>query len=75
MNGGKPAASSTPTGSIAPTPRRDVRAKWGDLPAGTETDAKVAVAGRVLLKRDAGKLVFATITDRGVGLQLFIARA
>jgi len=28
----------------------DVRAQWGDLPAGTETDAKVAVAGRVLLK-------------------------
>ena len=53
----------------------DVRAQWGDLPAGTETDAKVAVAGRVLLKRDAGKLVFATITDRGVELQLFISRA
>ncbi len=53
----------------------EVRAQWGDLPPGTETDAKVAVAGRVLLKRDAGKLVFATIADRGVELQLFISRA
>jgi lysyl-tRNA synthetase, class II len=53
----------------------EVRAGWPDLPPGTETDAEVAVAGRVMLKRDAGKLVFATIAERGAELQLFISKA
>ena len=33
------------------------------------------MAGRILLKRDTGKLVFLTIADRGVDLQLFVSRA
>jgi lysyl-tRNA synthetase, class II len=53
----------------------EVRAGWPDLAPGTETDAEVTVAGRVMLKRDAGKLVFATIADRGAELQLFISKA
>jgi lysyl-tRNA synthetase class 2 len=53
----------------------DVRARWADLEAGTETGEEVAVAGRVLLKRDSGKLVFATIAERGVEVQLFVSKA
>jgi lysyl-tRNA synthetase, class II len=52
-----------------------VRAAWPDLEPGTETGAEVSVAGRVVLKRDTGKLVFATIAERGVELQLFISKA
>jgi len=68
---------------VAPYPYRfdrthtvaDVRAGWGDLDAGTETDDAVAVAGRIMLMRDSGKLVFATIRDRSGDIQLFISKA
>jgi lysyl-tRNA synthetase class 2 len=53
----------------------DVRAGWGELEPGTETDDAVAVAGRIMLMRDSGKLVFATIRDRSGDLQLFISKA
>jgi lysyl-tRNA synthetase class 2 len=53
----------------------EVRADHPDLAAGTETDHEVTVAGRVMLKRDTGKLVFATIQDRSGRLQLFISKA
>ena len=53
----------------------EVRAQWPDLEPGSETTDEVTVAGRVMLKRDTGKLVFATIADRGVELQLFISKA
>ena len=53
----------------------EVRAGWGNLEPGTETDDPVAVAGRIMLKRDSGKLVFATIRDRSGELQLFISKA
>ena len=53
----------------------EVRAGWGELEPGTETDDPVAVAGRIMLKRDSGKLVFATIRDRSGDLQLFISKA
>src|SRR5690606_14511165 len=53
----------------------EVRAEWGDIEPGTETDDRVAVAGRVMLRRDSGKLVFATIRDRSGDLQLFVSRA
>jgi lysyl-tRNA synthetase class 2 len=53
----------------------EVRAAWPDLPPGTETTDEVAVAGRILRKRDAGRLVFLTISDRGAELQLFVSRA
>ncbi len=68
---------------VAPYPYRfdrshtvaEVRAGWGGLEPGTETDDPVAVAGRIMLKRDSGKLVFATIRDRSGDLQLFISKA
>jgi lysyl-tRNA synthetase class 2 len=68
---------------VAPYPYRfdrthtvaEVRAGWGELEPGTETEDPVAVAGRIMLKRDSGKLVFATIRDRSGDLQLFISKA
>jgi lysyl-tRNA synthetase class 2 len=53
----------------------EVRDAWGELEAGTETDNRVAVAGRIMLKRDSGKLVFATIRDRDGEVQLFVSKA
>ena len=53
----------------------EVRNAWGTLEAGTETEDAVRVAGRVMLLRDSGKLVFATIRDRSGELQLFISKA
>ncbi len=53
----------------------EVRAEWGALEAGSETDAEVDVAGRVMLYRDTGKLVFATIRDRDGQVQLFVSKA
>jgi len=47
-----------------PTRSSAVRAEHPDLAADTQTDDVVTVAGRVVLKRDMGKLVFATLRDR-----------
>jgi lysyl-tRNA synthetase class 2 len=52
----------------------DVRAAGAGLEPGTETDVPVSVAGRVMLKRDSGKLVFITLADRGVEVQLFVSK-
>ena len=53
----------------------EIRQAWGALEPGTETEHEVAVAGRVMLKRDTGKLVFATIQDRSDQIQLFISKS
>ena len=53
----------------------EVRAAWGTLEPGTETEHEVTVAGRIMLQRDSGKLVFATILDRSDQVQLFISKA
>ena len=53
----------------------EVRDGWGSLAAGTETDDRVDVAGRVLLLRDSGRLVFATMRDRSGEVQLFVSKA
>jgi lysyl-tRNA synthetase class 2 len=53
----------------------EVRAGWGHLEPGVETDDAVAVAGRIMLLRDSGKLVFATIRDRSGDIQLFVSKA
>lgn len=52
----------------------EVRAAHADLEDGTETETTVAIAGRVMLKRDTGKLIFATIQDRSGRIQLFISK-
>lgn len=41
----------------------EVRAAWGHLEAGQETDEVVSVSGRVVFSRHAGKLCFATLQD------------
>ncbi|MGB3734212.1 MAG: lysine--tRNA ligase [Ilumatobacter sp.] len=52
-----------------------VRLDWGELEPGVETEDPVSIAGRIMLKRDSGKLIFATIRDRSGDLQLFISKA
>ena len=48
----------------------DLAATYADLGPGSETGQKVAVAGRLLLKRSFGKLVFLTIRDYSGRIQL-----
>jgi len=50
----------------------EVRAGAGDPPADTETGVRVSVAGRVLLKRDLGRLSFATVRDGTGDLQIMV---
>ena len=52
-----------------------VRAEHGSLDVGVETEIRVAVAGRMMLQRDSGKLIFATLRDRDGELQLFVSKA
>ena len=52
-----------------------VRDTWDDtIEPGTSTDDVVRVAGRVLLKRAQGKLIFAKIRDGSGDLQLFVSQ-
>ncbi len=53
----------------------ELRAQHGTLEAGTETEVEVAIAGRVMLMRDSGKLIFATVRDRDDEVQLFVSKA
>jgi len=53
----------------------ELRAAHGELGPGTETDTRVSVAGRLMLIREQGKLVFATMRDRSGELQLFVSKA
>ncbi|MCW2960896.1 MAG: lysyl-tRNA synthetase [Thermoleophilia bacterium] len=59
-----------PTAHVA-----DVRAAHGDLEAGAETDSHYVLAGRLMLKRGQGKLMFGELTDRSGALQLFVSKA
>ncbi|HEX9466866.1 MAG TPA: lysine--tRNA ligase, partial [Acidimicrobiia bacterium] len=52
----------------------DVRAEFGELAPGTETDTVVRIAGRLLLIRRQGKLTFATARDQSGAIQLFVSR-
>ena len=51
----------------------ELRAEFGDLGPGTETDTAVRVAGRILLIRRQGKLTFATVRDQSDSVQLFVS--
>ncbi len=48
---------------------------FADLPAGSETDNRVTVAGRLMLHRSFGKLQFGTLQDDTGTIQLFVDRA
>lgn len=49
----------------------DLDARYGDLEAGEETDDRVSVAGRLVARRDQGKVAFLVIRDSTGDLQLF----
>jgi lysyl-tRNA synthetase class 2 len=51
-----------------------IRDAFGSLEAGSETDEIAHIAGRVMLVRDHGKLVFATLRDRSGEIQLFVSQ-
>ena len=53
----------------------EIRNEFATLEAGSETETHVTVAGRILLKRDQGKLIFATLQDRETSIQLFVSKA
>ena len=52
-----------------------VRAEFGALAAGTTTETVVRVAGRLMLIRDHGGLLFAQLKDESGSVQLFISRS
>ena len=49
----------------------DVVARHGAIEPGTETGETVSVAGRLMLRRDQGKLAFGTLRDASGDVQLF----
>jgi lysyl-tRNA synthetase class 2 len=51
----------------------EVRAGWPDLEPGSETGEHVQVAGRVVGKREMGRLRFLVLREDGADLQLFVA--
>lgn len=53
----------------------DIRCRFTDLAPGSETDIEVRTAGRMMLVRGHGKLIFATILDRSERIQLFVSEA
>ncbi len=51
----------------------DVRTRFPDLAVDAATGERVAVAGRIVLKRDTGKLSFATLRDGSGDLQVMLS--
>ncbi|MCU0310367.1 MAG: lysine--tRNA ligase [Acidimicrobiales bacterium] len=51
----------------------ELRSEFGGLEAGEETEVAVAVAGRLMLKRDQGRLTFGQLRDRSGEVQLFVS--
>src|SRR3954467_12153000 len=68
-------------GGVAPDPPRgprtatmaEVRDRHPGLAPDTATGETVSVAGRVILKRDGGKLCFATLRDGTAELQVMLS--
>jgi lysyl-tRNA synthetase, class II len=53
---------------------RQLHEQYADLEAGIETGDIVRVGGRMLLRRDQGKLCFATLRDGTATIQLFVSK-
>ncbi|HET6910504.1 MAG TPA: lysine--tRNA ligase [Mycobacteriales bacterium] len=51
----------------------DLRARFPDLAVDTATGETVAIAGRIVLKRDGGRLCFATLRDGTGDLQVMLS--
>jgi lysyl-tRNA synthetase, class II len=62
----------TALGVAQPDPMASIREAHGDLPADSLTDDRRTVAGRLVLKRDMGKLAFLVLRDRTGDLQLVV---
>ena len=52
-----------------------VREEVGELPPDSASGVRVGVTGRILLKRDGGKLCFATLRDGSGDLQVMLELA
>jgi lysyl-tRNA synthetase class 2 len=67
---------------VAPYPYRfdrdrtlqELRAEFDGLGEGEETEVQVRVAGRIMLKREQGRLTFVTLRDRDGEVQLFVSQ-
>ncbi len=53
----------------------DLQTEYGHLGAEQHTGVTHSVAGRIVLKRDMGKLSFATLRDSSGSIQLFVSQA
>ena len=53
----------------------ELRGQFGELEPGQETDTRVRVAGRLMLKREQGRLSFGNLRDASGEIQLFVANA
>ena len=53
----------------------EIRSTHESLAPGTETTTTIAVCGRIMLKRDQGRLTFITLRDRSDEIQLFVSKA
>ena len=58
-----------------PVPTTDLRERYRDLPPDHREEERVTVAGRVVLKRDMGKLKFLTLRDGSGDIQLVCNQA
>ncbi len=62
--------------SASPTARvEDLVAAHGDLDDGVETEERYVLAGRMMMRRGQGKLIFAGLMDRSGTIQLFVSKA
>jgi lysyl-tRNA synthetase, class II len=62
-----------PVGVRRTTTNAELRARFSDLAPDTATGEHVSVVGRVLLKRDGGKLCFATLRDGSGDVQVMLS--
>jgi lysyl-tRNA synthetase, class II len=60
---------------VEPDGSGDIRAAHGELPPDTRTEDRRTVAGRVVLKREMGRLAFVTLRDHQGDLQLLFSKA
>lgn len=65
--------SAYPVGVRRTTTNAAVRERFPDLEPDTATGEHVSVVGRVMLKRDGGKLCFATLRDGSADLQVMLS--
>src|SRR3954466_15432302 len=62
-----------PVGVARTATPAEVRERFPDLEPDAATGEQVAVAGRIVLKRDSGKLCFATLRDGTGDLQVMLS--